>query len=89
MIRIGIRLMQNQTQHGFPHFTKDRLQKVLDKKDGKFSYYKKCDEYWLLIWQSGSLIGEFKKIDFPIPVESKFDKVFVIREYQKDYVILK
>jgi hypothetical protein len=72
-----------------PPFTKDRLQEVLDKKDCKISRYIKCNEYWLLIWQSGSLIGEFKEIDFQIPVESKFDRIFVLREYQKDYVILK
>jgi hypothetical protein len=72
-----------------PRFTKDRLREILDKKNSKISRYIKCDEYWLLIWQSGSLIGEFKEIDFPTPVESKFDRVFVLREHQKDYVILK
>jgi hypothetical protein len=61
----------------------------LEDKESKLKSYNSCDEYWLVIWQGGGITGYFKEIEFEIPIQSKFDKVFILRAIQNDLLILK
>jgi hypothetical protein len=72
-----------------PFFTKERLMERLEDKESKLKGYNFCDEYWLVIWQGGGITGYFKEINFEIPIQSKFDKVFILRSVQNDLLILK
>lgn len=72
-----------------PLFTKEKLLERLGDKESKLEKYNSCDEYWLIIWQGGGISGYFKEIEFEIPIQSKFDKVFILRDIQNDLLILK
>ena len=72
-----------------PVFTKENLLERLGDKESKLEKYNYCDEYWLVIWQGGGITGYFKEIEFEIPIQSKFDKVFILRAIQNDLLILK
>jgi hypothetical protein len=72
-----------------PFFTKEKLMERLEHKESKLKSYKSCDEYWLIIWQGGGITGYFKDPQFEIPIQSKFDKVFILRAIQNDLLILK
>lgn len=72
-----------------PFFTKEKLLERLEDKESKLKYYNPCDEYWLIIWQGGGITGYFKEIKFETPLQSNFDKVFILRSIQNDLLILK
>jgi hypothetical protein len=64
-----------------PYFAKERLDSILEDKEMKLQSYKPCDEYWLLIWQGGGITGYFQEADIETPIQSKFDKVFIVRTF--------
>jgi hypothetical protein len=72
-----------------PFFTKEKLMERLEDKESKLKSYSSCDEYWLVIWQGGGITGYFKDPQFEIPIQSKFDKVFILRSVQNDILIIK
>ena len=72
-----------------PTFSKERLDKALIDKENKLSSYQVCDEYWLIIWQGGGITGYFEEIDFETPISTAFDKVFIVRSFDNDFIVLK
>jgi hypothetical protein len=72
-----------------PFFTEEKLLERLEDKESKLQGYNSCDEYWLVIWQGGGITGYFKDPQFEIPIQSRFDKVFILRSTQNDLLILK
>lgn len=72
-----------------PDFTWEKLSPILKVKEDKLKKYQKCDEYWLIIWESGGLHSYYDKIDiFQIP-STGFNKVFLARTYRNMIVVLK
>lgn len=72
-----------------PFFTFERLQERLSDKERKLPKYKPCDAYWLIIWQGAGITGYFKEVEFENPIQSKFDKVFLIRDFKHELITLK
>lgn len=72
-----------------PRFTKEKLVEILADKHEKLKRYQICDEFWLVIWQGGGLTGYFKEINFDKPISTTFDKVFIVRGFENDFIILK
>lgn len=62
-----------------PHFTSERLQRILNEKEKKLENYMTCDEHWLLIWGSGMPRSYYYNVEIKEPINTKFDKVFFIR----------
>lgn len=51
--------------------------------------YKPCDEYWLLIREGNYHAGSFSNVVIETPIESTFDKVFILRTRKQGVVELK
>jgi len=51
--------------------------------------YKLCDEYWLLIREGNYYAGSFSDVEIETPIESTFDKVFLLRSRKQKVVALK
>lgn len=62
-----------------PHFTSERLKKILIEKEKKLENYMACDEHWLLIWGSGMPRSYYYNVEITEPIYTRFDKVFFIR----------
>ena len=65
------------------------IEPKLLKHEGAISGYKPCHEYWLLIREGNYYAGTFSAIDIPTPIQTRFDKVFIIRTSKREYVQLK
>lgn len=65
------------------------LKPILQKKDSKLDDYQKCDEYWLLIREGNYYAGTFKELNLELPVQSKFDKVYLFRTNENSIIELK
>jgi len=62
-----------------PHFTNERLQRILNEKEKKLENYMTCDEHWLLIWGSNMPRSYYYNVEIEEPIKTKFNKVFFIR----------
>ncbi len=62
-----------------PHFTSERLKKILKEKEKKLENYMTCDEHWLLIWGSSMPRSYYYNVEINEPINTKVDKVFFIR----------
>ena len=51
--------------------------------------YKPCNEYWLLIREGNYYAGSFQDVDIPVPIQSAFDKVFLLRTRHNEVIELK
>lgn len=72
-----------------PDFTQEQLHSILQVKENKLKKYQKCDEYWLIIWESGGLHSYYDKINIFQTPFTKFDKVFLARTYRDMIVVFK
>ena len=45
--------------------------------------YKICNEYWLVIRDGNYYAGSFNDVTIETPIQSKFDKVFIVRTREK------
>ena len=63
----------------------DDLTYALNSKEGKLKQYKPCYMHWLLIAEN----GYFSEIKIDIPIQSKFDKVFFLRQREDSVIDLK
>jgi hypothetical protein len=72
-----------------PNFTTYHLNDILNRKERKIPNYEFCDEYWLVIWEGKLPSGYFDKVEIEMPIETKFDKVFITRTVKQELVILK
>lgn len=72
-----------------PPFTDEILYPILIEKEEKLLRYTKCDEYWLLIWERGFGFSYYHDVTIKSPVNSKFDKVFLVRTFSGKVEVLK
>jgi hypothetical protein len=72
-----------------PNFTIEKLRSILDTKEPKLGKYASCNEYWLLIWESGGRHSYYDDISIEEPLNTKFDRVFLARTYRNMVVVLK
>lgn len=59
----------------------EHLERTLMKHEKALKKYQACDEYWLIIREGNYYAGSFSdlSIDIQIPIQSQFDKVFLLR----------
>lgn len=69
-----------ELQHILPTLTKHQKAKAK---------YKPCTEYWMLIREGNYHAGSFQEVVIEIPIESEFDKVFIIRTREQKVIELK
>lgn len=69
--------------------TLDHLKPILAKKEKKLSLYLHCDSQWLLIREGNYYAGSFSDVEIDTPIESLFDKVFLIRTRTRHLIELK
>jgi hypothetical protein len=67
----------------------EHLTPILLKKEKKLGKYVECDKNWLLIREGNYYAGSFSELDVPTPIESSFDKVFLLRTRKSSLVELK
>lgn len=61
------------------NFTNKHLDKILNVKHEKLKEYTTCDKHWLVIKEGNYYAGTFNEIDLKDKLQSKFDKVFLLR----------
>ncbi|MBK7212087.1 MAG: hypothetical protein IPH88_02070 [Bacteroidales bacterium] len=67
----------------------DHIQPILSQKEQKINKYLTCDQYWLIIAEGKYYAGSFSKIMIETPINSSFDKVFLIRTNKNELIELK
>lgn len=65
------------------------IEGILAKHEKKLIDYKPCKEHWFLIREGNYYAGSFNDVIIKAPVESKFDKVFIVRTSKNVVVELK
>lgn len=65
------------------------LNSILTSKEKKLANYLKCDEQWLLIREGNYFSGSFSSINIDSPIESQFDKVYLLRTRTNEIIQLK
>jgi hypothetical protein len=71
-----------------PDFKIDDLLPILEKKHRSLKSYSFCDEFWLVITEGNYFTGSFNEILITTPIESFFDKVFLLRCAEKSVIEL-
>ncbi len=69
--------------------TINHLKTLLRSKEIKLSSYRDCDEQWLLIREGNYYSGSFSDVEIDLPIESRFDKVFLFRTRTREIIELK
>lgn len=69
--------------------TINHLKQLLSNKESKLSSYRACDQQWLLIREGNYYPGSFSDIEIDLPIESLFDRVFLIRTRTREIIKLK
>ena len=69
--------------------TINHIKRILETKHKKLITYQKCDEYWLLIKEGNYYAGTFWKINLEIPIESYFDRIFILRHKEGEILRIK
>jgi len=70
--------------------TTEHIQFILDKKEIAKKQYEHCDEYWLLIFEGSFEVDHFGKLAIKDHlITTTFDKVFIIRQFSSDIVLVK
>ncbi len=62
------------------------IEGILAKHEKQLIDYKPCKEYWFLIREGNYYAGRFDDVMIQVPIESKFDKVFIART-SKDVIL--
>lgn len=62
---------------------------IIRRKEEKLLKYAKWDQYWLLIREGNYYAGSFSEVDITEPLQSSFDKVFLIRTTKDEIIQLK
>jgi hypothetical protein len=62
---------------------------IILKKDKLINKYQECDDYWLIIKEGNYYAGSFGEIELLLPIESRFDKVFLYRSAMSQVIQLK
>ena len=69
--------------------TNDHIQFILDKKEKAKEQYEHCDEYWLLIYEGSFEADHFGKLAIDNHfITTTFDKVFLVRQFSQDIILL-
>jgi hypothetical protein len=80
----------NQVEGGIQsNLLNEHLLPILIKKDRLINNYHKCDDYWLIIKEGNYYAGSFGEIELLLPIESRFDKVFLYRSAMSQVIQLK
>jgi hypothetical protein len=69
--------------------TLEYIQPILSQKEMKIKKFKPCDKYWLVIREGNYFAGSFSKLKIEIPIDTTFDKVFLIRTFIDELIELK
>ena len=70
--------------------TTNHVQFILDKKEEAKKQYEQCDEYWLLIWEGSFEADHFGKITVEeYLLTTTFDKVFLVRQFSPEVIVVK
>jgi len=69
-----------------PDLTIETIAPILEKKHQKLKNYTNCHQFWLIITEGNYYTGSFNEIGINIPIESSFDKVFLLRS-NKGFVL--
>lgn len=69
--------------------TINHLNSILRSKESKLPLYSKCNEYWLLIREGNYYSGSFSEIEIDLPIESHFNKIFLLRTRTIEIIELK
>lgn len=72
-----------------PDFNETILNNIIETKSKRFSNYKKCDQNWLLISEGMDFYSYFGEIQIKNVINSKFDKIFLLRRFQSRVIELK
>lgn len=66
------------------------IQPRLEDKENKLNNYQICSEYWLLILEGDYYHGTFANyINIKTPIASRYNKVFIYRQFHGKIVVLK
>jgi len=65
------------------------LQPIINKKEQKLDKYTVCDYYWLVIKEGNYYAGSFGEFQIETPIESTYDKVFLLRTRNSQLIELK
>ncbi len=74
---------------GVPNFTDEHLNQILEKKERKKGRYAPCDEFWLVIKEGNGYPGRFDDFLITKPIRTSFDKVFLVRMFDRELIELK
>lgn len=72
-----------------PNFQIEILDAILKKKHKALEKYDSCDEQWLVIGEAFDFVSYFDNIYINVPVVSLFDKVFLVRNWERIVLTLK
>jgi len=72
-----------------PNFTADILESILNKKNKALLNYKYCDQHWLVISEGGDFYSQIDKVNIEKEFETKFDKIFMYRRWEKEVIVIK
>jgi hypothetical protein len=68
----------------------DDIQFLLDKKNNDLLGYQYCDEYWLVIKEGSYIADSFSNINVDAQIlDSQFQKIFVIRQFNSQIIRIK
>ena len=65
------------------------IKRTMDEKHKKVKLYKDCNEYWLVIKEGNYYAGTFRRMNIMVPIESRFDRVFLLRFKNGEVIRLK
>lgn len=94
-IRLGRNDTINKSYHPkhktgwVPNFQPEFLDTILLKKHKALEKYQPCDQQWLVIGEAFDFVSYFDNINIPTPVISKFDKIFLVRNWENVVLALK
>lgn len=72
-----------------PDFTDDNLSSILSKKNKALVNYKTCDQQWLVIGEGADFYSYIDKVSIEKDIETKFDKIFMYRNWESEVIIIK
>ena len=69
--------------------TMDNIQPIIKQKEELLIRYTPCDQNWLIIREGNYFAGSFGKVKIQTPIESTFNKVFLLRTSKDEIIELK
>lgn len=71
------------------HLGIEHIQLLITKHENAMLKYKPCNEHWLLIREGNYYAGGFNDVKIDTPIQSTFDKVFLLRTRHDEILQLK